>query len=48
MMKDNVSYHKQYHICRKIFFTALIKFIEHGRIKYIPESHLQLVFDYYL
>ena len=48
MMLDNVPYHKQYHICRKIFFTALIKFIEHGRIKYIPESHLQLVFDYYL
>jgi hypothetical protein len=33
--------------CEKVYYAALMKFIEHGRIKYIPESHLQTVLDYF-
>ena len=31
-----------------IFFKVLQKFIEHGRIKYIPETQLQYVLKYFV
>ncbi len=37
-----------YERAERIFYTALAKFIEHGRIKYIPDTQLQVVMDYYL
>ena len=45
IQKDN---EKSYVKAEKIFYAALAKFIEHGRIKYIPESQLQEVMSYYL
>lgn len=39
---------KSYERAEKIFYTALAKFIEHGKIKYIPDTQLQNVMDYYL
>jgi len=31
-----------------IFFKVLEKFIEHGRIKYIPENQIGAILDYYV
>lgn len=31
-----------------IFFKVLEKFIEHGRIKYIPETQLESILNYYV
>ena len=39
---------KSYARAEKIFFSALAKFIEHGKIKWIPDTQLQSVMDWYL
>ena len=31
----------------KLFYEALVKFIEHGRIKYIPEKQLEVTLNYF-
>lgn len=38
---------ESYRIGEGIFYDALAKFIEHGRIKFIPDDQLKVVLKYY-
>jgi hypothetical protein len=37
-----------YKLSESIFFKVLEKFIEHGRIKYIPEGQIGAILQYYV
>ena len=38
---------KAYYTAERIFYEVLAKFIEHGRIKFIPDDQLKITLKYF-